>query len=85
MCLSLTCRACHELKSRTHVDQDGGKEPSWNEEITLRVVDGDGAVVPGVIVSVMLRTVGVEGVITSHRVSVRALGAQAEVAARSPS
>ena len=52
-------------------------------------MDGDGAAVPGVIVSVMLRTVGVEGVITSHRVSVRALGAQAELwaerAARSPS
>ena len=46
------------------------------------VMDGDGAV-PGV----MLRTriIGVEGVITSHRVRVRALVAQAERAARSPS
>ena len=46
------------------------------------VMDGDGAVA-----GVMLRTrmVGVEGVITSHRVRVRALVAQAERAARSPS
>ena len=46
------------------------------------VMDGDGAVT-----GVMLRNrmVGVEGVITSHRVRVRALVAQAERAARSPS
>ena len=46
------------------------------------VMDGDGAVT-----GVMLRNrmVGVEGVITSHRVPVRALVAQAERAARSPS
>ena len=46
------------------------------------VMDGDGAVAGEMLRN---RMVGVEGVITSHRVPVRALVAQAERAARAPS
>ncbi|KAH8070955.1 Ca2-binding protein [Aureococcus anophagefferens] len=30
---------CQSISKRTHVDQDGGKEPQWNEVIDMNVVD----------------------------------------------
>lgn len=34
-----TSGECQRISERTHVDQDGGTEPSWNCDVEMRVVD----------------------------------------------
>ncbi len=34
-----TSGECHRIQERTHVDQDGGTEPTWDCDVEMRVVD----------------------------------------------